>query len=370
MKTRVIIRRIKILIILLCVIFILPNSVSNRLLSALPIWIKIGQMIMVGFNGKNKDYFDVKYLQNMINRRLIGGILILPHNIDDKEQVTKLLTDIRIYNNGYPLFVGVDQEGGRISRLNKNNGFTDYSSAHEVCKEKTLSEAYTMYREMSGMLKEAGFNLNFAPVVDLNKNDKSPAIGKLERSFSDDPITVYMYSKAFIEAQNEVSILSTIKHFPGHGSAAGDTHKEMTDISDSWSEEELLPFAMLIQNEIVDMVMTAHVYNSNIDCYFPATLSKKCIDGILRQQLKYNGVVITDDLQMAAIKHYYSLEHVVINSINAGNDILLFSNYIENDYIIPIKVIKIVINAIKDGIISEKRINTSYNRIMKLKSKL
>src|SRR5690606_10098573 len=168
---------------------------------------------------------------------------------------------------------------------------------------------------MAATLAEAGINLNLAPVVDVNVNPDNPVIGQLERSFSGDPDVVTEQAKAFIEAHHEHGVLCTLKHFPGHGSSEADSHLGFVDVTNLWSRQELEPFRNLIDAGLADAIMTAHIFNANWDSEHPATLSRAVITGILREELGYDGVVITDDMQMGAIRDFYGFEAAVVMSV-------------------------------------------------------
>jgi beta-N-acetylhexosaminidase len=173
-----------------------------------------------------------------------------------------------------------------------------------------------------------------------------------------------------MKAVRDNGMLSCLKHFPGHGSAANDSHLGLTDVTKTWVSSELEPYRMLIKKNNIHSVMSSHIYNATIDSLYPASLSPNFIEKKLRKELNYNGVVISDDLQMGAISNYYSLEEIVIQSINAGNDILIFSQYFNPDIKLPEKVVQIIKDAVKSGKISEQRINESFERIIKLKKNL
>lgn len=319
---------------------------------------KIGQMIMIGFEGTNFSRKKSDLLKQIESGK-IGGVLILSRNIVDRRQIIHLVKQIRDVKTKYPLLNAIDQEGGMIGRLNSSNGFRDFSSSKEIAKTKSPQEAFILYVKMAKMLKSMGINLNLAPVVDLDYPDSS-IISKKERSFSVNPDVVIKYSKEFISAHRKEGLLTAIKHYPGHGSAKGDTHLGFSDVTSVWSEIELAPYQELIKAGLVDMVMTAHIYNSKVDAEYPASLSETYINHKLRKELGFKGVVITDDLKMGAVKSY-NLEELVVKAINAGNDILLFS--LED----PVSIKDVILKAVKEGKIEENRIDESFQRIIKLK---
>jgi beta-N-acetylhexosaminidase len=203
--------------------------------------------------------------------------------------------------------------------------------------------------------------------VDLATNPDSPIIAGVERSFSADPAIVTGHATAFIEAHHHVGVACALKHFPGQGSAAGDTHLGVVDVSDAWTERELRPFAALIERGLPDAVLTAHIFNAKLDAEHPATLSAPTITGILRERLGYDGPVVSDDLQMGAIRQAYGHEEAVALAIEAGVDILLIANQLTYEPDVAERTIEVVEGLVRDGRISEARIDASYERIMRLK---
>jgi len=326
---------------------------------------KIGQMIMVGFKGESISCNLI--LRNQIRSGVIGGIVIFARNIRSPEQLKTFTNEIKQCGAKHPPFIAVDQEGGNVLRLSKKNGFVDFPSAQDVANTKSVKQAYEMYRHMANILLEAGINVNFAPVCDLNVNPDSPVMGKRKRCFSFDPFIVMQYADAFICAHHDQQVATAIKHYPGHGSALGDTHDGIVDITCSWNEEEIIPFASLIKKDNVDMIIVGHVIDRNVDVKYPASLSKNHIQKNLREKLGYNGVVVTDCLQMKAIWSKYRLEGAIVQAINAGCDIVLCSHCYNEKNIYKIK--DIIRNAVHQGRIKIGRINEAYKRIMKLKEK-
>ena len=329
---------------------------------------KIGSMIMVGFDGVQATDRDVKKTLKFAEQGLIGGVIFFAYNIKNPTQVQKLTKVFR--DKG--IFVAVDQEGGRVQRLSSKNGFRDFLSPQELSK-KNANFAELHYAEMANQTKDAGFNMNFGPVVDLYDKD-SAVIGKLKRSFGCQPRRVAEFAKAFINSHRAAGIITCLKHFPGHGFAHKDSHKGLVDVTNTYKAIEQEPFELL--KDDADMVMTAHIVNQNVDAKYPATLSEKAL-GSWRKN--YNGVMITDDLHMGAIGQHYKLEEIVVKTIQAGNDILLFSNNriaaggvkgFKADSSLAEKIIMIVKKAIEEGTLSQTRIEESYQRIQALKAKV
>lgn len=333
----------------------------------------IGQMIMVGFRGMTVDQSSPVFKD--IKEGHIGGVVLFnkdclknfgPRNIKNSPQVRSLIADLQKLTS-IPLLVAVDQEGGRVERLTSDQGFEETMSAAEIGKSGSSRIAYDEGAKVGEQLWELGFNLDFAPVLDVNVNAENPVIGKLGRSFSADPDVVSRLAEAFIRGLRSQGVLSCVKHFPGHGSSTGDSHLGLTDVTSTWTEKELRPFQYMVENHRTDMVMTAHIFNKNFDPDYPATLSKEVIGELLRKKLGYNGVVITDDMQMKAISSSYGFEDSIYLAINSGADILLFANNIAYQKNVGLKVFKVIKKFVEEGRISRDRIKESYERILKLK---
>jgi beta-N-acetylhexosaminidase len=269
-----------------------------------------------------------------------------------------------------PLFIAIDQEGGRVCRLKERFGFPPTVSQHYLGKINDPDVTKKYAEEAAETIARLGINLNFAPVVDLNRNSENPVIGKLERSFSHDPDIVSRHSAVVIDMLRRQGVLSAIKHFPGHGSSSSDSHKGFVDVTDRWSFDELKPFNAIVQSGRCDMVMTAHIFNARLDPLWPATLSKAIISGILRDDMGFDGVVVSDDMQMKAIRSFYGLEGAIKRAINAGCDILVFANNSVFDEDMALRATGVIKKLVVEGEIKRERIDESYRRIMRLKKKL
>jgi beta-N-acetylhexosaminidase len=323
--------------------------------------------------------FSTLLVVEQVRAGQVGGVILFDvdvlngqpvRNIRSPEQVRTLVNGLQRAVGG-ELLVAVDQEGGRVTRLKEQYGFPASVSQRELAArgvKATAEQAAVTARTLS----QAGINVNLAPVVDLDANPENPAIGALGRSFSADPQLVSEHARAVIEAHHEHGVLTAVKHFPGHGSADADSHRGFVDVSAMWSQAELDPYRALIHDGMVDMVMTAHVFNRHLDPEWPATLSPSTITGLLRQRLGFAGVVVTDDMQMSAIAEHYSLETALRQAIVAGVDIITFANNNPRIYepdIAP-KAITIIAALVENGAISEARIDESIKRIQALKQRL
>jgi len=351
------------------------NKQENIILTDEQLKEEIGQMIMIGFRGtETKDDSDI---YKIIKDVKIGGVVLFdydtpsnsfPRNIINYQQTKKLISDIQKYSTT-PMFVAVDAEGGNVNRLKQKYGFLPIVSAEKMGQDKTLQTVYKESTELSGELKGLGFNMNLAPVVDVNVDVKSPAIGALGRSFSSDPKEVTSQAKIFIENHFKNNIITVEKHFPGHGSAIKDSHLGLVDITETYKNEELIPYQELNENGLLKAVMVAHIINRKIDDKYPATLSPKFLQNILRDQIGFKGVIISDDMQMAAISNNYKFDEAIILAINAGVDVISVLNNSPNRYDNEMahKVRDIIFNAVKENKITQERIAESYNRILDLK---
>lgn len=333
-------------------------------------------MLMVGFKGF--EVSDTSHIIRDIEEFHVGGIILFDYdvptdrpvrNIESPEQVKKLIDQLNSLSDT-PLFMAVDQEGGRVARLKPSRGFAPTVSAQHLGETDDLDSTRYYAERIAGQLHELGFNVNFAPVVDLNINPVNPVIGRVERSFSDDPQKVIKHASVFLEEFSEHNILGVLKHFPGHGSAWNDSHVGMADVSDTWQSVELEPYRTLIEDDYQFAIMTAHVFNENLDPDLPATLSQVVQTELLRNQLGFEGVLFSDDMQMQAIRSFYGLESSIEYAINAGVDVLVFGNNIIYQSDIAPTAVGIIKNLVEQGTISEERIDESYQRIMNLKDTL
>ncbi|MCF8360266.1 MAG: glycoside hydrolase family 3 protein [Prolixibacteraceae bacterium] len=338
---------------------------------------KIGQMLLVGFRGTELDASN--HIISDLEDYNLGGVILYekdgpsqsrPRNIESTGQVHQLVLDLKTHSRE-KLFVAIDQEGGVVDRLKATYGFPETVSAQYLGELNNEDSTRNRAAVLASTLQSMGINVNFAPVVDLNVNPESPAIGALGRSFSANPDTVVFHAGIFIDEHQKRGILNCCKHFPGHGSATADSHLGLTDVTQTWSEIELEPYRQLIDAGKCPMVMSAHVFNQNLDTAYPATLSHEILTGILRGQLGFNGVIVSDAMEMKAITEQYGQEEAIGLAINAGCDILVFSNNISeyNPDVVP-DVVSIILELVDKGKISEQRIDQSYERIMLLKSNI
>ena len=349
---------------------------SLPLLAEVTLEKKIGQMLMVGFHGTSAP--SNSQICKDIKTYNIGSVILFdynpvnkskPKNIATRSQLKSLTKQLQACSSDGKLLIAVDQEGGKVQRLKSKYGFYGkFPKASDVIK-MDQSQIKSTYKKMSAELNSVGINYDLAPVVDLDINPRNHVIHGLGRSFGKDPKVVAKYASTFIDAMHSNGVLTSIKHFPGHGSSVGDTHKGFVDVTHLWKEVELEPYRLL-KNK-ADTIMVAHVFNKNLDATYPASLSHKTITKLLRGKLGYKGVVITDDLQMGAISKKYGLKNTLKLAINAGDDILLIGNQLDPRKVKSSKVlVDTIVALVKSGEVKKQSIENAYIRIQRLKKRL
>jgi beta-N-acetylhexosaminidase len=334
---------------------------------------QVGQMLMIGFRGTEVGPKDT--LWRLIEERNLGGVILFKRdapfsNIASPQQVARLNDTLQSIRSD-TLLIAVDQEGGIVRRLASADGFPDSPSHATLGEQDDLETTRAAARGIADTLATHGFNMNFAPVVDVNTHPDNPVIARWQRSFSADPEVVTRQARAYIEAHHEVGILATLKHFPGHGSSNNDSHKGFTDVTGSWDPRELRPYRQLIGEGRVDLVMTAHVFHQGLDHQHPATLSRPILGGLLRDELGYRGVVVSDDMQMGAIVQFYGFEEALELALRAGIDMLVLANNADAyDPRVADRAIDHIVSLVKEGRIERESIYRSWQRIQELKQRL
>lgn len=337
---------------------------------------KIGQLFILGFSGDTVTAEDP--IGEDICKRNLGGVILFDrclasskktNNIIDTRQLRLLTASLRELSDE-PFLVAVDQEGGRVSRFTPERGFPVTPAAVQLGNSPYLHATIASAQQTARMLGDIGVNLNLAPVVDLNVYQENPIIGKYGRSFSADPAVVTAHAAAWIREHRQLGILSCLKHFPGHGSSRTDSHLGFVDITKTWQEDELVPYQQLIRTDQIEAIMLGHLFHRNFDAQYPATLSRTTIQTLVRQRLQFDGVVITDDMQMKAITGHYGLEDACCKALAAGVDLVIIGNNLDRDPFILSKVIDALLRKLDEGTITEARLEEAWSRIQKFKQPL
>lgn len=343
-----------------------PND-AKSILNSMTLEEKICQLFIVKpetLSGGSTVTKSSSKITSFLDKYAVGGVVMFKSNITSPSQITKLTSDLQSASK-YPLFISVDEEGGSVARIANNSNFsvTKYESMLSIGNTGDTSKAQSAGKTIGTYLKRYGFNLDFAPVADVFSNPENTVIGK--RSFGSDPTLVGNMVSAAIKGFKSSGVISCVKHFPGHGDTSGDSHDGKVSVTKTWDELcdcEIIPFKKAIAQS-VDMVMVGHINTPNVTSDgLPASLSREMVTGKLRGELGYSGVIITDALNMSAITKYYSSGTSAVKAIQAGVDILLMPNSFTEAY-------NSLLNAVKNGTISEDRIDKSVLRILKLKEK-
>lgn len=293
----------------------------------------------------------------------VGGIALFSRNITSAEQLPMFISDLQS-SSKYPLFIAVDEEGGRVARIANSDFFNvaSYKSMEDIGKSGDASKAEEVGRQIGSYLKELGFNLDFAPVADTNTNPQNIVIG--DRSYGSDPALVARMVSAQLDGMHDSGIMGTLKHFPGHGDTKDDTHSGYVSIEKTWDELkecELVPFITALPK--ADMVMVSHITAVNVTSdKLPTSMSETMITGKLRNELGYDGVIITDAMAMGAVADNYTSAEAAVTAVKAGVDIVLMPQNLDEAF-------NGVMNAVTDGEISMERLDESVLRILKMKAK-
>ena len=322
---------------------------------------KLGQLVVVGLDGKTVNNRTIE----MLAQYHVGGFILYKHNISSADQTRKLLNQLKDANetNPIPLWLSVDQEGGKVNRLPKE--IKAFPEAYQLGLVNQLTYTSQIGLAIGETLRLLGFNMNYAPVLDIHSNPSNPVIGN--RSFGNDPQTVIDHGIEMMTSLQEAKVAAVVKHFPGHGDTYVDSHLELPVIDkslDDLLEMELLPFIEAIEQD-ADAMMIGHLLLPQLDEQYPASLSYKIITELLRNKLGYDGVIITDDMTMGGITKHRAIDEAAIDSILAGTDILL----IGHDYKLQTAVLEALKRSMDEGTLAEERIDESVYRILQLKAK-
>lgn len=329
----------------------------------------IAQMLVLGFSGASSADSGAQKLARHVAEGRVGGVCFLGHNTRSRAGIESLTRLFHSAARRTKPLISVDQEGGAVQRLGARTGWQAIPAAQAIAARNTADGARKIYAHMAQELKAAGFNLNLAPVVDLGFEPKNPIVYKWGRAFGKDGATVARYGGAFLEGHRSQGVLTALKHYPGHGSTFVDSHARPVDLTPTWRADELVPFRNLSQRGLIDIVMSGHLTHAKLTGGLPATLSPAAIR-FLRSDIGYNGAVMTDDLDMKAIRSSFELEDAIVRSVAAGHDLILLSNSLRPDDNLPQKAVAAVKNAVAAGRISPATIEASAQRLGQLRARI
>lgn len=316
---------------------------------------KLGQMVMIGIQGTKVDD-DSLY---MLNQYHMGGVILFDRNMESPEQVKQLTSDLQVQSNEkVPLFIGIDEEGGDVVRMAEK--LTPPPSQKEIGATGDIEQAKTWAIKTAKSLKDMGINVNFAPVADVGSNDK--------RSYSTDTNTVIDFVRAATKGYQQENIIYSLKHFPGIGKGKVDSHVDSSNIDeskDTLMAEDIIPFKTIIdENDPNDyFILVSHLKYPALDEEYPASLSSKIMTDLLRYELGYKGIIITDDMEMGAVANHNDFRSIGVNAVKAGADIVLVCHEYEHQQ----EVYLGLLDAVNSGEISQERIDESVKRIIKVK---
>ena len=336
-------------------------SKVDKMIEQMTLEEKVGQLLVIGVEGIS---FSGE-MDSLIRNYHVGGVIIMGENISTTPELLQLINDIKKANepNKSPLYLSVDEEGGRVSRLPV--GLPKLPTSAKIGKLNDESASYRAGTYLAGVLNEFGYNMNFAPVLDVNSNPRNPVIG--DRSYGKDPYLVAKLGISTMHGMMDNGIIPVVKHFPGHGDTVVDSHKSLPKVETTLEAlriVELVPFQKAIE-EGADAVMVAHILFPALDPDYPSSMSKAIITGLLRNEMQFEGVIITDDLTMGAIVNDYTIPEAAVQSFIAGSDLLL----VVRDYEDQVNTFNAFIKAIETGVLTEERLNKSVKRILMLKEK-
>ncbi len=343
----------------------LKTAYLNNRIESMSLEEMVGQLFMPAFrqdeNGSNLLEIN-ETMKEAISKYKLGGVILFGENIDTRDQTQSLIASLQQAGGG-ELFIGVDEEGGRVSRLHQSGKIDAYDvpSAQEMAAGGDEKEAFSMYQEIGSELTTLGFNVDFAPVADINTNPGNIVIG--DRAFGSDPAIAGSFVAEAVRGLHEEGIASCLKHFPGHGDTATDSHKGETVVEhtiERLESTELVPFKMGIEAG-TDFIMAGHIKAPEItEDGLPASMSPGMIDGLLRGHLGYEGIVITDAMNMGAISQYYDSGEAARKAVEAGVDIILMPENLDEAY-------NTILECVANGSISEERLEKSVRRILSVK---
>ncbi|MFK7955757.1 MAG: glycoside hydrolase family 3 N-terminal domain-containing protein [Lysobacterales bacterium] len=326
----------------------------------------VAELLLIGFYGANSSSLSARLLARQVRKGQVGAVFFVNQNIGALEQVLAL---VRLFHHeDNRCLLAIDHEGGVVQRLTKTHGFTKIPAARKVASSMSEDEACVLYTQAGQELAQLGFNINLGPVLDFHE-PSNPPVGKPGRAFDSHPETIAAFGQAFIKGFGSAGVFCAAKHFPGHGRAVSDSHDMTADITATWTEEEIDPYVQLIASPHPPaMVMTGHLRLDSIaPDGRPATIAAPIVSGLLRERLRYKGVIMTDDIDMGAVTQFLNRKDAFIQALAAGNDLIMIKNLFGYDPLLPQRAVRWVRNAIAKGTLNEKEIMASAERIRKVR---
>ena len=314
-----------------------------------------GQLIISGIKGTSLTPEEIQFIKN----EKLGGIILFSHNFEDPAQLAELVNSIQKHRDEYPLFIAVDQEGGRVVRFKKH--FTQFPSMMDLARMNSPKLVFEVHEILAKELAACGINLSFSPVCDILTNPENKVIG--DRAYGTDAETVEKYISAAIRGLQTNGLLSCAKHFPGHGDTSKDSHFDLPIVKTSIEtlrSREMIPFIKASKSR-VEFMMMGHMMLDTLDDKLPTTLSPKAYE-FLRTETKFTKIVITDDMEMKAIADKFSIEEAAVMALNAGTDMLLYRFMEDAD-----KALKAVREAVKKRTIKKEAMIEKLSRVERCK---
>lgn len=320
----------------------------------------VASLLMVGFAESSPTSPTAIRLARHIRHGHVGSVFFVHDNVGSNRDLQKLVAGFKAARPG--LRLAIDHEGGAVQRLKPANGCRLMPKPFDVPRRMSPSEALDLYTQAGKEFAATGFNINLAPVADIYAPG-NPAIAKFGRAFSSDPETIVTYARAFIDGFHASRIVCALKHFPGYGNVKEDNHDELPDITKTWSPRELEPYSTLMSSDRVNLIMGTHLKLASLDPLLPTTLSRRVTTGLLREKLRFAGVIMTDDIDMAALAKDMDRKTAFIAALAAGNDLIMVKNVTDHDPNFPLHAVHWVEEAIASGTLSRDAIAASARRV-------
>ncbi|MEL6648164.1 MAG: glycoside hydrolase family 3 N-terminal domain-containing protein [Pseudomonadota bacterium] len=329
----------------------------------------VADLLLLGFYGATSASPSARLLARQVRRRQVGSVFFVEHNVGTLEDVKDLVSMMR--RRDAPALLAIDQEGGVVQRLGKDHGVSRFQGAKRMVAIKSADEARQIYEKAGTDMAGLGFRINMGPVLDLDE-PLNPAVGKYGRAFSDDPDCITDYGLAFVEGFAKAGVFCAAKHFPGQGKAVSDSHDMPADVTQTWTEEELKPYRRLIaMGRAPDLIMMGHLRVDSIDgSGLPATVSHAIVTDLLRGRLGFEGVIVTDDIDMGAVRTFMDRKEAFIEALAAGNDLIMIKNLFRYDPLLPERAVRWVRRAIAEGRLTQEQVFASAEKVRALRRRI